>query len=73
MHDLADSGCDILTLGQYLAPSQEHFPVKEFVSIEKFERLHDIAQAVGFKAVLSGPLVRSSYKAEEVFNGLQRV
>jgi len=73
MHDLAESGCDVLTLGQYLAPSKEHYPVKEFVNIEKFERLRSIAIATGFKAVLSGPLVRSSYKAEEVFNELRRV
>jgi lipoic acid synthetase len=71
MHDLADNGCDVLTLGQYLAPSEEHYPVKEFVSIEKFERLRGIAKAIGFKAVLSGPLVRSSYKAEEVFYELR--
>ncbi|MCX5709615.1 MAG: lipoyl synthase [Candidatus Omnitrophica bacterium] len=71
MHDLAGSGCDILTLGQYLAPSPNHYPVKEFVSIEEFERLRNIGLAAGFKAVLSGPLVRSSYKAEEVFEEIK--
>ncbi|MCX5710412.1 MAG: lipoyl synthase [Candidatus Omnitrophica bacterium] len=73
MHDLTGSGCDILTLGQYLAPSDSHYPVKEFVSIEEFERLRNIGIAVGFKVVLSGPLVRSSYKAEEVFEEIKSV
>jgi len=67
MEDLLNSGCDILTLGQYLAPSENHYPVKEFISIAQFQRYRDIGLALGFKAVLSGPLVRSSYRAEEVY------
>jgi len=61
MRDLRSNRCDILTLGQYLAPSPEHYPIKEFISIEQFERYRDIGLGLGFKSVLSGPLVRSSY------------
>lgn len=70
MEDLLDSGCDILTLGQYLAPSSAHYPVKEFINIEQFEKYRDIGLKLGFKSVLSGPKVRSSYQAEEVYNEL---
>ena len=66
IQDLKDSGCDILTLGQYLAPSLKHYPVKEFISIEQFQRYSGIASSMGFKAVLSGPCVRSSYRAQEL-------
>jgi len=65
MKDLRDNKCDILTLGQYLAPSVNHYPVKEFISIEQFKKYQDIGLGLGFKSVLSGPLVRSSYQAEE--------
>ncbi len=61
IQDLLYSGCDILTLGQYLAPSPAHYPVKEFIGIEQFQRYRDIGLGLGFKSVLSGPLVRSSY------------
>jgi len=67
MRDLRAVECDILTLGQYLAPSKEHYPVKEFIKIEQFEKYKDLALSYGFKSVLSAPLARSSYKAEEVF------
>lgn len=68
--DLKDAGCDIVTLGQYLAPTQNHFPVKEFVSPEKFEWYRQKALALGFKAVYAGPLVRSSYRAEEMYSDI---
>jgi len=67
MRDLKLSNCDILTLGQYLCPSANHYPVKEFVSPEKFDGYRKMGHSFGFKAVLSGPLVRSSYQAEKVF------
>ncbi len=67
MRDLRQSRCDILTLGQYLAPSAGHYPVKEFISKEQFARYKEKGLNLGFKAVLSGPLVRSSYQADEVF------
>ncbi|MBN1912882.1 MAG: lipoyl synthase [Candidatus Omnitrophica bacterium] len=68
--DIKDAGCDILTLGQYLAPSKENYPVKEFISPDKFRYYQDLAVGLGFKGVLSGPLVRSSYKAQELYNGV---
>lgn len=66
IRDLRESGCDILTLGQYLAPSGRHIPVEEFIAPERFESYRQEALGLGFKAVYSGPLVRSSYKAREV-------
>lgn len=73
MEDLRSNQCDILTLGQYLAPSKKHYPVKEFISIEQFQRYRRLGLELGFKAVLSGPKVRSSYHAEEVFGELEYV
>jgi len=73
MEDLRYNDCDILTLGQYLAPSVEHYPVKEFISIEQFQDYKRIGDSLGFKAVLSGPLVRSSYRAEEVYKEFMHV
>ena len=58
---------DIVTLGQYLAPSPAHYPVKEFITPEQFERYRKIGLDLGFKAVASGPLVRSSYQAERAY------
>jgi len=68
MHDLFKAGCDILVLGQYLAPTPKHYPIREFVSIQRFQRYEEIARGLGFRAVLSFPLARTSYKAEEVYN-----
>lgn len=68
MRDLSKSRCDILTLGQYLAPSFCHYPVREFINPEQFEEYRKIGLGFGFKAVLSGPLVRSSYQAKEAYN-----
>ena len=67
LQDLVNTGCEILTLGQYLAPSENHYPVKEFISIEQFERYRKIGLSLGFRSVFSEPLVRSSYQAEEVY------
>jgi lipoic acid synthetase len=63
--DLRAAGCDILTLGQYLQPSVKLLPVKEFVSPEKFAFFKRQAEALGFIHVASGPMVRSSYHADE--------
>jgi lipoic acid synthetase len=68
--DLLEAGCDAVTLGQYLAPSREHHPVVEFVEPAKFDRLRDTALGMGFRAAVSGPFVRSSYRAAEVARGL---
>jgi lipoic acid synthetase len=67
MKDLRSVGCDILTLGQYLRPSEKHLAVTEFVTPEAFAALEQEGLALGFKFVASGPLVRSSYKAGEYF------
>jgi len=65
MRDLRAVGCDILTLGQYLQPTLKHLPVVEFVAPEKFVEYKIRAEELGFIHVASGPLVRSSYHADE--------
>ena len=65
MADLRAAGCDILTLGQYLQPNLKLLPVKEFVSPEKFAEYKLRAEKMGFVHVASGPMVRSSYHADE--------
>jgi lipoic acid synthetase len=64
MDQLREVGCDILTLGQYLRPSQTHLPVVRFYTPEEFKALKRAGYARGFRWVESGPLVRSSYRAE---------
>ncbi len=64
---LRDAGVDFLTLGQYLRPTPNHAPVREYVTPERFKELEIEARALGFLYVASGPLVRSSYKAGEYF------
>ncbi|MDD5027382.1 MAG: lipoyl synthase [Candidatus Omnitrophica bacterium] len=66
LKDLRSSGCDIVTLGQYLAPSSRHYPVKEFILPEQFREYSALGLSLGFKRVLSGPKIRSSYDAEEL-------
>lgn len=66
MKDLRGVGCDILTIGQYLAPSSKHHPVVEYVHPDIFARYKKIGDELGFKNVVSAPLVRSSYHADEV-------
>lgn len=65
MEDLRTSNCDILTLGQYLQPTLKHLPVLEYVTPEKFDELGERARKMGFAHVASGPMVRSSYHADE--------
>jgi lipoic acid synthetase len=67
MNDLRAHGAEILTLGQYLRPSAWHLPVVEFVTPERFEAYRQLGLAHGFRYVASGPLVRSSYRAAELF------
>ncbi len=64
--DLLEAGCRMLTIGQYLQPTEEHHPVEEFVHPEQFDRLREQALRMGFDAVASGPFVRSSYRAREM-------
>jgi lipoic acid synthetase len=65
MEDLRAAGCDFLTLGQYLQPTLKHLPVVEYVSPEHFDALGRVARSMGFIHVASGPMVRSSYHADE--------
>src|SRR5439155_25329090 len=65
MADLRRVGCDILTLGQYLQPTLKHLPVVEFIRPENFEAYGEEARKMGFLHVASGPMVRSSYHADE--------
>jgi len=67
MEDLRRVDVDILTLGQYLRPSLGHIPVSEYVSPERFEHYKHLADNLGFLYVASGPFVRSSYRAGELF------
>ncbi|WP_305906350.1 lipoyl synthase [Methylomarinum sp. Ch1-1] len=64
MKDLLTHGCSMLTIGQYLQPSQDHLPVQEFITPAQFERYAEIAKELGFQQVASAPLVRSSYHAD---------
>ena len=64
---LVDVGCSILTLGQYLQPSGEHVPVKRFIPPEEFDQWKETALQMGFSEVASGPFVRSSYHARELY------
>lgn len=71
MSDLREISCDLLTLGQYLQPSGRHHPVVRYVPPEEFENLREKGQEMGFRAVFSAPLVRSSFHAAEVFRNIQ--
>ncbi|MCF8106492.1 MAG: lipoyl synthase [Desulfohalobiaceae bacterium] len=68
MADLLESGCTVLTLGQYLQPGKDHLPVVRYLPPEEFDSLRKTALAMGFAHVVSGPFVRSSYKAESLFS-----
>ena len=65
LEDLRRAGCDLLTLGQYLQPTLKHLPVVQFVSPEQFAAFGNVAREMGFVHVASGPMVRSSYHADE--------
>jgi lipoic acid synthetase len=65
--DLVERGCGFLTLGQYLQPSAGHLPVERYVPPEEFERWRRKALDMGFKGVASGPFVRSSYHAKDLY------
>ena len=65
MADLRQVDCDLLTIGQYLRPSLKHIPIDRFYTPDEFEELRQAGEAMGFRHVASGPLVRSSYHADE--------
>jgi lipoic acid synthetase len=65
MNDLFNHGCDIMTIGQYLQPTKVHLPVDRYVTLEEFQFYKEYGLKLGFKAVESAPLVRSSYHADK--------
>ena len=67
MADIRDTGCDLLTLGQYLQPTTDHLAVQRYVPPEEFDRIREIALELGFAGVAAGPHVRSSYQAGELY------
>jgi lipoic acid synthetase len=67
LRDLYDAGCELLTITQYLRPSPRHHPVERWVKPEEFAELREEAEQVGFAGVMSGPLVRSSYRAGRLY------
>jgi lipoic acid synthetase len=67
LRELRAAGVVLVTIGQYLQPTASHYPVARFVTPEKFEQYAAIGRELGFAYVASGPLVRSSYRAAEVF------
>jgi len=69
MDDLRAVHVDILTLGQYLQPTVNHLPIERWVTPQEFEQYRQWGLAKGFREVVSGPLVRSSYRAEQALNG----
>lgn len=64
--DLREVGCDMLTLGQYLQPTQKHLPVQRYIPPEEFDQIGELVRRMGFSLVASGPFVRSSYHAGEM-------
>lgn len=69
MRDLRTAGCDMLTIGQYLQPSKHHLPVERFAAPEEFDGFARVGRELGFANVASGPMVRSSYHAEQQAHG----
>ena len=67
LRDLHEAGCDLITITQYLRPSPRHHPVERWVRPEEFVEMQDEAREVGFLGVMSGPLVRSSYRAGQLY------
>ncbi|HRW58632.1 MAG TPA: lipoyl synthase [Chlamydiales bacterium] len=68
LNDLKNVGCQIVTIGQYLQPSKKNLPVKEFIPPDQFFYYKEMGQKIGIKQIISGPFVRSSYKAESFIN-----
>ena len=67
LEDLRDAGVDIVYIGQYLSPSKDHWPVKRYYGPSDFHFLRKTSKEMGFKVVLSGPMIRSSYRAYEAY------
>jgi lipoic acid synthetase len=71
LRDLLEVGCNMLTLGQYLQPTKEHLPIQRFVHPEEFDNWKETVLGMGFAEVASGPFVRSSYHAKELYQALE--
>ena len=67
MSEIRDTGCDLLTLGQYLQPTRDHLAVHRYVPPEEVDTLRETALGLGFTGVAAGPHVRSSYQAGELY------
>ena len=65
MRDLRDAGVDVVTIGQYLQPSEKHAPIDRWVHPDEFDWFREQGEALGFGSVFAGPLVRSTYRADE--------
>ena len=72
MDDIVNAGCDIMTLGQYLRPSRNHYEVKEYITPEQFENYAEIGRKKGLRYVFAAPLVRSSYNAAEAYDEVMK-
>lgn len=72
LKDLRQAGCNLLTIGQYLPPSQSHHPLVEYIHPNIFEKYQKIGMELGFDHVASGPLVRSSYHADQAYQSSQQ-
>ncbi|HEY7008046.1 MAG TPA: lipoyl synthase [Jatrophihabitantaceae bacterium] len=72
LQDLFDAGCELVTITQYLRPSPRHHPVSRWVKPEEFVELREEAEEIGFAGVMSGPLVRSSYRAGRLYRRVRR-
>ena len=64
--DIRSAGVDVLTLGQYMRPTANHLPVEKWYTPEEFNYYKDLALKIGFQEVASGPMVRSSYRADRI-------
>lgn len=69
MKDCREHGVDVITLGQYLQPTRNHYPIARYVTPEEFDRYRNLGLSLGFMEVVAGALVRSSYRAERVLEG----
>ena len=67
LRDLHEAGCELVTITQYLRPTPRHHPVERWVKPEEFVELREEAEEIGFAGVMSGPLVRSSYRAGRLY------
>ena len=73
MDDLLSANVDFLTIGQYLQPTNKHYPLNRYLHPDEFEELKDLALSKGFLIVASSPLTRSSYHADEDFSRMKKL